>query len=57
MVASTLRKTTCIDTRCYKCDVPMWVPVHDYNVERNYCYTCGMAKIGVLSEYITQASE
>ncbi len=43
-----MQTTKCIDTRCHKCDVPMWVPEHDYNAERNYCYSCGMAKIGVL---------
>lgn len=48
-----MRTAKCIDTRCYKCDVPIWVPVHDYNVDRNYCYTCGMSKIGVLSGYYT----
>jgi len=48
-----MRTAKCIDTRCYKCDVPIWVPVHDYNVERNYCSSCGMSKIGVLSGYYT----
>ena len=44
--------TKCLDTRCYKCDVPIWVPLYDYHEERNYCYPCGMIKIGVLSEYL-----
>lgn len=43
-----MKTIECVDTRCYKCDVPMWIPAHDYNEERNYCYTCGMSKIGVL---------
>lgn len=46
-----MRTTKCIDTRCYKCDVPIWVPTHDYNEERNYCYTCGMVKLSVLLEH------
>lgn len=46
-----MRTTKCVDTRCYKCDTPMWVPMYDYHEERNYCYSCGMAKIGGMSEY------
>jgi hypothetical protein len=49
--------TKCLDTRCYKCDVPIWVPLYDYHEERNYCYPCGMIKIGVLSEYLHAKKE
>lgn len=46
-----MRTTKCVDTRCYKCDIPIWVPVYDYHEERNYCYPCGMIKMGAMSEY------
>jgi len=46
-----MRTTKCVDTRCYKCDIPIWVPVYDYHEERNYCYPCGMVKMGAMSEY------
>lgn len=43
-----MKTSKCVDTRCYKCDVPIWVPSYDYNAERNYCYTCAMSKAGIL---------
>jgi hypothetical protein len=52
-----MRIAKCIDTRCWKCDTPIWVPEHDYHAERNYCYPCGMSKIGVLSEYTYTTQE
>jgi hypothetical protein len=35
-------------SKCYACRVPIQVLVHDY-IERNYCHSCAMAKIGALS--------
>lgn len=38
--------STCIHTRCHRCDTPVWIPINDYSDTRNYCYPCAMSKLG-----------
>ena len=37
--------TKCVETKCWQCDVPIWVPTWDFNEARNYCYPCAWTRL------------
>lgn len=36
---------SCLPTRCNSCDSPIYVPIHDFHKERNYCYPCAWSRL------------